>query len=135
MTLTWADVRQAPRSDASLAHVLSAPLAPGVYLWWREGEPVYLGKATSLRRRLSVHRRTKTRPEKSTLRASVGAVVTGEPRATLRQRGRYVDEEAVQIDAWLDGCELSWIEAETAADAVLLEKALLAQWRPPLNIA
>lgn len=134
-TPTWDYIRSLPRQPASLDTVRSAPPGPGVYAWFRDGEIVYLGKASKLRGRLVTHRRTSTRPGKSTLRATVGELTTGVPRATLRINGRYVPDEAAAIDAWLDACELSWVETETNERALDLERALLTVWRPPLNRA
>lgn len=128
-------MRLLPRAVASREHVRTAPREPGVYIWWRDGEPVYLGKAAILRGRLSTHRRTSTRPSQSTLRATIGALVTDQPRKVLREKGRYVEAEALLIDAYLDGCELAWVTTETPADAAILERSLIDEWRPPLNIA
>ena len=131
----WNQIRLLPRAVASREHVRTAPREPGVYIWFREDEPVYLGKAAILRDRLGTHRRTSTSPSKSTLRATVGAMVTGQPRKTLREKGRYVEAEAQVIDTYLDGCELAWVTTATPADAALLERSLINEWRPPLNLA
>lgn len=132
-TPTWDAIRSLPRRPASLETVRSAPRGPGVYIWFRDSEIAYLGKASKLRGRLGTHRRTSTKPGKSTLRATVGELATGVPRATLRMDGRYVPDEAIAIDAWLDACELTWFETETNERALELERALLTTWRPPLN--
>lgn len=133
--MDWDQIRLLPRAVASREHARTAPREPGVYIWFREGEPVYLGKAAILRGRLGTHRRTTTRPSQSTLRATIGALVTAQPRMVLREKGRYVEAEALLIDTYLDGCELAWVTTERPADAALLERALIAAWRPPLNIA
>lgn len=39
------------------------------------------------------------------------------------------------VSSWLRECDLTWNVSPTNEDAVALESALLAAWRPPINAA
>lgn len=133
-TTTWEALRAARRAPATKDHIRTAPTSPGVYVWFRDNEPVYVGIGVNLRRRLTDHRSTSTRPRKSTLRASVGVLATGLPRTVLRVDKRYVPAEAALIDAWLDGCELTWVATPSRHHAKQIEADLLREAMPMLNL-
>lgn len=41
--------------------------------------------------------------------------------------------EVKPVNAWIRGCEVAWIECQSASEAEALEKALHAEWMPPLS--
>jgi GIY-YIG catalytic domain len=49
--------------------------------------------------------------------------------------GRYrpTADDAVRVSDWIRTGEVSWIECETEAEAIALEDALKAEWKPPLT--
>ncbi len=132
---TWEVIRERPRTDVAGLRGRDVPAVPGVYVWWRDGEPVYVGEAkTSLRQRLSAHLATGPDLTRSTLRRSVALARLGIPRAVSGRRPSVIAQaDADTVSAWLRGCELAWVECESAAAAHALEAALRSEWLPPLN--
>lgn len=114
------------------------PAEPGVYVWFREGQPVYVGKASGtngLRGRLRSHFDQGTDFSRSTFRASIGAAQLGIPRSVVRQRPSVMAlEQAAVANEWLAGCEVGWLVCASAGEAQRLEDALRGEWLPPLNL-
>lgn len=136
--MTWASLRELERTPAGELDVDRLSGAPGIYAWWRDGEPLYLGEGVNLRKRLKKHlRRTPGSVRTSTFKRSVAAELGIATRAELGKGGtRVLDEtELDQVLGYLYGCEVSWALAATKADARRIERALLAEYRPPLNLA
>jgi hypothetical protein len=134
---TWASVEFLERRFAGKLERDDVPAEPGVYVWWHQGKAIYLGKAADLRRRIwrDHLRRSPSSVGKSTFKRSVAAELGIATRAELRQ-GRVLDEtELDQVLGFIYGCEVCWTIAATQDEARDLEKALLAEHRPPLNLA
>ena len=114
------------------------PATPGVYIWFRDGDPIYVGEAKGaqgLRGRLRAHLATGSDLSRSTLRASVAVAELGITRSRARQRpGVLSPTEIAHTNDWLTGCELGWLECSTSAEAHALEINLRKEWTPPLNI-
>ncbi|WP_371325988.1 GIY-YIG nuclease family protein [Pseudarthrobacter enclensis] len=114
------------------------PAEPGVYVWFREAQPVYVGKASGtngLRSRLRSHLHEGTDFSRSTFRASVAAAQLGIPRSFVRQRPSVMTlEQAAVANEWLAGCEVGWLVCASAEEAQRLEDALRNEWLPPLNL-
>lgn len=114
------------------------PAEPGVYVWFREGQPLYVGKAlgtNGLRGRLRSHFDQGTDFSRSTLRASIAAAELGIPRSVVRQRPSVMTPEQTAVaNEWLAGCEVGWLVCGSAREAHDLEDALRAEWLPPLNL-
>lgn len=112
------------------------PDCPGVYLWRRESRPVYVGTATSLRKRAwGKHLGTGVSLAGSSLRRNVCELlfsippkITGNPT-----RQKVTSEQAAAIRAWLADCQLSWVECDSAKEAEHLEKRLRTEHLPLLN--
>ncbi|NYF16008.1 excinuclease UvrABC nuclease subunit [Microbacterium sp. AK009] len=112
------------------------PAKPGVYAWFRDGECVYLGKASDLRSRLGTHLGTSLDLSRSTLRSWVAVRELNLDREYTRRRPTVTTAPQVAIvNAWLRSCELTWVVTATKEDAALLEGRLLAAYRPPINVA
>ena len=105
------------------------------YLWFRDGEPWYLGVATrSLRTRLGTHLRpTPGSVRGTTLKRTVAQLLEIASRKEARQR-RLTQDEVDQIVAWMHECELLWVEISLRGQARAAEKSLLSEFRPPLNL-
>lgn len=120
------------RNDADLI-----PRQPGVYCWFRDGKPVYAGRAASrggLRKRLGQHLDTGTDLSHSTFRAWVAVRELELTRKAARDREVGVRaDQAAAVTAWVDGCEVSWVALNTVAEAKRFEHGLLYAWEPPLN--
>lgn len=113
------------------------PTVPGVYVWFHDDQPVYVGEAkgkAGLRGRLSAHLAKRNDLSRSTLRASVAVAQLGVDRATARSRPSVMTEEQIEaVNAWLSTCDLGWIECGSGVEAHELEALLRAAWLPPLN--
>lgn len=72
----WQAMLALPRQH--VADVRNIPKAPGIYLWLRDGRPVYSGKAAGvggLRKRLSKHLATDTDLSRSSLRRNIAEML------------------------------------------------------------
>lgn len=135
--LGWHEVRAIVRLPAANLSAKGIPSVPGVYVWFREGEPIFLGEACGsegLKGRLRAHLASGVDLSRSTLRASVAVQELGISRAYARTRPGVVTQEQVNlVNHWLRACEVGWIPCKSAATAHVLEKRLRAEWLPPLN--
>jgi len=133
----WQQVLMHPRRPAANLALTDVSTLPGVYVWFRDSEPVYVGEAKGtqgLRSRLGAHLRTSVDLSRSTLRASVAVHLLGVPRSTARRRPSVMTPEQVaSVNQWLRACELAWVVCDDAAAAHQLEGALRTEWLPPLN--
>lgn len=113
------------------------PPNPGVYIWWRNNEPVYVGEAKGtrgLRGRIRAHLSTTIDLSRSTLRASVAVEILGVSRAIARSRPPLLTaEDVASVNTWLRDCKLSWVVAASVSAAHELESSLRAEWLPRLN--
>ena len=111
------------------------PGVPGVYALYREGKPVYVGKATSLQSRLwKSHLRKGASMTNSAMRRNVAAFLGIASAADIKaRRYRPTADDAARVSAWIGACELAWLECESAAAALALETALKLETKPPLT--
>lgn len=116
----------------------SVPTDPGVYIWFRNGTPIYVGEALGkkgLRGRLKAHFSKGVDLSRSTLRASVAVAELGIERSYSRQRPSNMDVEQIKlVNQWLAECELGWITCDSPDEAHELEALLRDEWLPPLNL-
>jgi hypothetical protein len=112
------------------------PQEPGIYVWFRDGEPCYLGVATtSLRSRLGTHLRpTPGSVRGTTLKRSVAQLLGIASRTEARER-TLNQIEVDRIVAWLNECELVWWVMPDPGAAKAAESGLLRGFRPTLNIS
>lgn len=131
----WEDLTSAPRFKAADLQKAGIPRTPGVYGWFRDGECVYVGKATNLRSRLSSHRSRSLDLSRSTLRASVAVRELGVSRRVARQRPTAMTPAQVEVvNDWLDRCQVAWLSCADATEAGDLERRLRAEYLPRLNL-
>lgn len=134
----WASMLREPSRPVRTLERAQVPDLPGVYLWRRSGEVVYVGTASSLRARLwGKHLGAGTSLAGSSLRRNVCDLlfaippsVTGNPR-----REKVAKPQAEAIREWLLSCDLAWQVCATAAEAGALESRLRAAHKPLLNRA
>lgn len=114
------------------------PTKPGVYIWFRDGHPNYVGEALGakgLRGRLRTHFAKGSDLSRSTLRATVAAAQLGIDRSVARQRPSIMNVEHITVvNQWLAACELGWIECDSPEEAHAWELSLRDEWLPPLNL-
>lgn len=132
----WDVVLTRPRRLASEVCRKDIPDSPGIYAWFRDGECVYLGKATDLRSRLSTHLGKSLDLSRSTLRSWVAVRELGVTREYTRRRPTVMTSgEVAVVTGWIRGCDLAWVTTDSKEDAAHLESTLLTAWRPPINVA
>jgi excinuclease UvrABC nuclease subunit len=134
-TQDWGAFETRPRF--AVAHISQAdlPVGSGVYVFYRDGQPVYVGKAASLRARLwTNHLRRGALMTNSAFRRNVAAFLGIASSADIKAR-RYQPSEsdASRVWDWISECEIAWIECPTELDALLLESKLKTESRPPLT--
>lgn len=130
----WGQIEQASRRRAGDLPLADAPREPGVYAWFRDGQCVYVGKASDLRQRLGTHLRTSIDLSRSTLRATVAERELGVSRTTARARPSVMTPEQVAVvNRWLADCDIAWITCPSPLAAAELERHLRRGRLPVLN--
>jgi hypothetical protein len=132
----WGALLSAPTIPVRELARAQVPDEPGVYLWRKEGQAVYVGMATSLRSRAwGKHLGAGASLAGSSLRRNVCQLLFGiPPNVTGRPtKQKFTIEQAAAIRDWLLACELSWLPCATAHEADHLERRLRAEFLPPLN--
>ncbi len=131
----WLDLMQRPRYAARTLSAWNIPEVPGVYAWFEEGRPVYVGKAEVLRARLWRQHLSQGRSlGNSALRRNVAEDLGYGSAAAIKAKLCVLTIEQLHaIRERLLACEIVWIECVTKADACNLEDRIKAEWRPPLT--
>jgi hypothetical protein len=111
------------------------PTAPGVYVLYRRGKPVYVGKAISLQDRIWKNHSGRGRVMTgSALRRNIAEHLRIASADAIKNRlYQPTPSEVAKVRTWLDGCEIAWRTCPTPAAAVALETAMKAEWMPPLT--
>lgn len=116
----------------------NVPSDPGVYIWFRQGDPIYVGEALGaegLRGRLRAHFSKGLDLSRSTLRASIAVKALGIERTVARKRPTVMKIDQVEVvNQWLAACELGWISCSSPKEAHDWEIKLRSEWLPPLNL-
>ena len=127
----WAGALSTVTSRPMPISSAEVPLSPGIYIWFQDGEPIYVGEARGaqgLRGRLRAHLATTSDLSRSTFRASVAARQLGLQRSVVRQRPSVMNAEQIAIvNAWVSSCEIGWIECQSSVEAHELEVNLRAE--------
>lgn len=133
----WDAMNSRPRVRASACRLSDVPSAPGVYAWYRSGEPIYVGRAIAdggLRKRLRRHLATVSDLSHSAFRRNVcdhlGIASTGVTRV---RPPLLVKDQVDAVNAWVAECEIAWVECATRDGAAALETAMKGEWKPPLT--
>jgi len=117
---------------------LDVPTAPGVYAWYRDGVAIYSGRAIG---KMGLQGRTwgnhlKTGADFLAHRFAGTCASTSAfaPTSTTTIRPTLMtDADVPPVNAWIRECWLAWIVFPVDAEAVDFEKALHAEWLPPLS--
>jgi hypothetical protein len=131
----WQAMNKRPRIDASSLTSAHVPTDSGVYAWYRDGEPQYVGKASNLNQRVwSNHMGRGVVMTGSAFRRNVAQHLGIASAADIKAR-RYMPTGANTDDVvrWIRGCEVAWIVCATNAAAVDLETRMKREWMPPLT--
>ena len=110
---------------------MDLPTGPAVYCWWRHAEPFYVDSTENLAWQLF----------EQDLRAGLSPVPRFRRVARRRgqaegviPRGADTRERQASIDAFIEGCEVSWIPTSTieeAEDRAMAASELLEETRSP----
>lgn len=124
-----------PRTTAKTLSANDVPLTPGVYAWYRGRNAVYLGRASSLRRRAwSNHMGNGISMGTSAFRRNVAEYLGFGSSADIKEtRIRLASSQLAEVRSWIMRCSVAWIECRTINEGVALEKAMKAEWLPPLT--
>lgn len=127
-----------PRRLAAQLSGRDVPSAPGVYAWYRDGEPVYSGRTlgkTGLRGRVwDTHLKTGTDLSRSSFRRNVCAHLGVAPTSKTTVRPTLMTEADVEpVNRWIRACEVAWIQCDSETEARAFERMLHAEWMPPLS--
>lgn len=111
------------------------PISAGVYALYRDGEPMYVGKAKCLRNRVwKNHGGRGLGMGTSAMRRNVAEYLGIASAADIKaKRHRITADEATRVRTWLDGCEIAWRECADEAAAKTLEAKMKAEYLPPLT--
>ena len=132
------------RMNSQLRHraaELSRPDVPtmlGVYAWYRDGVPVYSGRAigeAGLQERIwGNHLKRGTDLSRSSFRRNVCEHLGIAPTSRTRLRPTVLTAEDVEpVNAWIRDCEVAWIACVSSTEAARLEQTLHGEWMPPLS--
>ena len=99
----WSIVLGLSRTPRQVPKPSVVPLSVGVYVWFHEDAPVYIGEAegsSGLRGRLSTHFNNSPDMSRSTLRASVAVAQLGLDRKIARSRPSHTQEQPIRRGRW-----------------------------------
>lgn len=127
-----------PRHAAGQLSRRDVPTAPGVYAWYRDGKPIYSGRAIGKRglqeRIWGNHLKTGHDLSRSSFRRNVCEHLGIAPTSKTTIRPTVMTAADVEpLNRWIGGCEVAWIECDSPSEAETLERRLHAEWMPPLS--
>lgn len=135
----WTEMNERARTPVADLTDRQVPKEPGVYALYRDGDPVYVGKASSLRDRFwKAHMGTGPDLSRSALRRNVAQHLGfAHSAATMAARPpappALTDEQLAATNAWVLECEVAWIVCSSPAEAGELEDRMKQEWMPPLT--
>ncbi len=134
----WLRMNSEPRYRAAVLAGRDVPTSPGVYAWYRDGDPVYSGRAIGaegLRGRIwKNHLKTGNDLSRSSFRRNVCEYLGVAPTTKTMLRPTVMKAAEVEpVNRWIRECEVAWIECHSPSEAELLEKDLHREWMPPLS--
>jgi len=134
----WQRINAQPRRAAASVGAKDVPQRPGVYVWYRNGDAVYSGRAIGgegLHGRVwKNHLKTGNDLSRSSFRRNVCEHLGIAPTTKTTVRPTLMTAaDVAPVNQWIRECEVAWIECPTEDEAKALEKALHAEWLPPLS--
>ena len=131
--LTWDALSAKSARTVDELQAASVPDDHGVYIWWRNDEPVYIDWARRLAVRLT---RIDTHQEgtwssRSTFRARVRLLLE---QLEALDRSADADDRSAAIDNWVADCKVSWEVTESREAARAAVDDLLTDRRPLLHV-
>lgn len=138
MAAFWEQMNARPRRSGAELTSSEVPRSFGVYSWYREGRPVYAGRAVGAKglygRVWRNHLATGPDLSRSSFRRNVCDHLGIADTSVTRIRPTRLTAADVQpVNEWIRDCEVAWIEFDTVEEAKAFEDRLLAEWMPPLS--
>jgi len=135
LTPCWDELSQQERYAASAVVRADVPDQPGVYVWYLDAEPIYVGKAASLLKRVwGKHLALGPSMRSSSFRRNVANHLgISTPNAIYSGGYQPTAAELHAVRAFIERCHVTWLVLVSEQEAVSREHALLAEWRPPFN--
>jgi len=131
----WQKMDTRPRTSMCDLAASDLPEEPGVYALYRGQERMYVGKADCLRDRVwKAHSGRGAVMTGSAMRRNVADHLGIATAADIKARRYQPNPDEVRaVREWLDGCDITWLECESATAAEGLEDDLKAEHKPPLT--
>ena len=138
MTSCWERMNAEPRRAVPKVDETDVPTEPGVYAFYHQGTPVYVGRAMTgrgLRDRVwKNHLALDTDLSRSSFRRNVCEELGIAPTAITRQRPPQLRVEQVEVvNEWVRDCEVAWVTLGSADEADKFERAIKLEWKPRLT--
>lgn len=114
----WRQIRALPRTLNAELPTADVPEVAGVFVWFRQEEPIQLGMTRNLRQRLIGN------GTPSPLAGVIGKQLT-------KLRAAVIPAARLQAsNAWLDECSVAWSPCAGKAEAKQLRDDLVKDWKP-----
>ncbi len=130
----WARMNAQPRRNAGQLCAFEVPDTPGIYALYHCDKPVYVGKGNRLTRRLAQHLSQGSCMTNSALRRNVAEHLGISHPALIKSRlYEPTEEELARVRGFIEECQFAWVTCNSAGEALILERAIKSEWRPPLT--
>jgi len=134
----WERMNEQPRLATTMLAASVVPKSVGVYAWYRDGEPIYAGRALGakgLQQRVwSKHMATGPDLSRSSFRRNVCSYLgIADTSITKVRPTRLTAAQVEPVNAWIRECEIAWIVFDAVEEAKNFERTLLDEWMPPLS--
>ena len=131
----WTTIGGQQRHSPAELSKADLPTGAGVYAWYRDGKPIYVGKATSLQQRVWGNHLGAGRSLKSSAFRRNVADVLNIATANDIKTGAYelTDDDVAAVRTFIEGCAVAWIQCTTPGEAEDLERSMKQDWMPPLT--
>lgn len=138
MPTLWEQLNARPRRLGSSLTAADVPKNLGVYAWYRDGQPIYAGRAVGANglhgRVWKDHLAKGPDLSRSSFRRNVCEHLGIADTTVSRIRPTRLSSIDVEpVNVWIRECEVAWLEFDTADEASDYEVSLLAEWMPPLS--
>jgi len=118
----WLEVLTAPRVALNELDRDAVDARPGVYVLFRDTNPVYVGKSANLRATLAQLLATQGPSSVSPFRRSVAEFLgIASAKVIAAMRYRPTPEDHAKINRWVKDCSVVWRACATESEAVALE--------------
>ena len=122
----WAEILAAQRIALDALDREQVESRPGVYVLFRDGNAVYIGKSASLRATLAQLFAVQGPSAVSPFRRSVAEFLgIASAKSIAAMRYRPTPEDHAKVNRWIKDCSVVWRSCATESEAVALETRLL----------